>query len=65
MVRSLRAGSPSTRPFEEYLHDPQLTREAMHDGPYHTGKMWHGADEDGYFWFVGRIDDVIKSSATV
>ncbi len=47
--------------FKEYLHDPQLTHEAYHDNIYHTGDVaWR--DEDGYFWFVGRTDDVIKSS---
>lgn len=47
--------------FKEYLKDPQLTHEAYHDGIYHTGDVaWR--DEDGYFWFVGRTDDVIKSS---
>lgn len=47
--------------FKEYLHDPELTHEAYHDGVYHTGDVaWR--DEDGYFWFVGRTDDVIKSS---
>ena len=47
--------------FKEYLHDPELTHEAYHDDIYHTGDVaWR--DEDGYFWFVGRTDDVIKSS---
>ena len=47
--------------FKEYLNDPQLTHEAYHDGIYHTGDVaWR--DEDGYFWFVGPTDDVIKSS---
>lgn len=47
--------------FKEYLHDPALTEEAIHDGLYHTGDVaWR--DEDGYYWFVGRKDDVIKSS---
>ncbi len=47
--------------FKEYLHDPKLTHEAYHDNIYHTGDVaWR--DEDGYFWFVGRTDDVIKSS---
>ena len=47
--------------FKEYYRDPELTREAWHDGLYHTGDMaWR--DEDGYYWFEGRIDDVIKSS---
>lgn len=47
--------------FKEYLKDAELTYEAYHDGIYHTGDVaWR--DEDGYFWFVGRTDDVIKSS---
>ena len=47
--------------FKEYYRDPELTREAWHDGLYHTGDVaWR--DEDGYYWFEGRIDDVIKSS---
>ena len=47
--------------FKEYYRDPEKTREAWHDGFYHTGDMaWR--DEDGYYWFEGRIDDVIKSS---
>ena len=47
--------------FKEYYRDEELTREAWHDGMYHTGDMaWR--DEDGYYWFEGRIDDVIKSS---
>jgi len=47
--------------FKEYYRDPELTRQAWHDGYYFTGDMaWR--DEDGYYWFEGRIDDVIKSS---
>ncbi|MBP5646140.1 MAG: AMP-binding protein, partial [Bacteroidaceae bacterium] len=47
--------------FEEYYHDPELTRTVHYDGIYHTGDVaWR--DSDGYFWFVGRTDDVIKSS---
>ena len=47
--------------FKEYYRDEALTREAWHDGLYHTGDVaWR--DEDGYYWFEGRIDDVIKSS---
>lgn len=47
--------------FKEYLRDPELTAKAYHDGIYHTGDVaWR--DEDGYYWFVGRTDDVIKSS---
>ena len=47
--------------FKEYYRNPDLTREVWHDGIYYTGDVaWK--DEDGYFWFVGRVDDVIKSS---
>lgn len=47
--------------FKGYYRDAQKTHEVWHDGIYHTGDMaWR--DEDGYFWFVGRTDDVIKSS---
>ncbi|MBR5652921.1 MAG: AMP-binding protein [Prevotella sp.] len=47
--------------FKGYYRDEELTRQAWHDGAYHTGDVaWR--DEDGYYWFVGRIDDVIKSS---
>lgn len=61
VVRLPEGGHRPLGLFKEYLHDPQLTLEAMHDGLYHTGDVaWR--DEDGYFWFVGRIDDVIKSS---
>lgn len=45
----------------EYYRNPEKTAEAMHDGWYHTGDTaW--CDEDGFFWYVGRNDDVIKSS---
>ena len=45
----------------EYYRDPEKTAEAIYDGWYHTGDTaWR--DEDGYFWYVGRNDDVIKSS---
>ncbi|MDR0888779.1 MAG: AMP-binding protein [Coriobacteriales bacterium] len=45
----------------EYYHNSVKTSEAIHDGWYHTGDTaWR--DEDGYFWYVGRNDDVIKSS---
>lgn len=47
--------------FLGYYKDEARTKEAYHDGIYHTGDVaWK--DEDGYFWFVGRNDDVIKSS---
>ncbi len=45
----------------EYYRNPAKTAEAIHDGWYHTGDTaW--CDEDGYYWYVGRNDDVIKSS---
>ncbi|MGP1536856.1 AMP-binding protein [Bacteroides heparinolyticus] len=47
--------------FKEYYRAPELTEEAWHDGIYYTGDVaWR--DQDGYYWFVGRADDVIKSS---
>ena len=47
--------------FKGYYGDDALTRQVWHDGVYHTGDLaWR--DEDGYYWFVGRTDDVIKSS---
>ncbi len=47
--------------FKEYYLDDVKTKDAWHDGLYHTGDTaWR--DEDGYFWYVGRVDDVIKSS---
>ncbi len=47
--------------FTGYYNDPEKTDEAIHDGYYHTGDTaWK--DEDGFYWFVGRVDDVIKSS---
>lgn len=47
--------------FKGYYCDEERTKETWHDGIYHTGDMaWR--DEEGYYWFVGRTDDVIKSS---
>ena len=47
--------------FLGYYRDEALTNSAWHDGYYHTGDTaWR--DEHGYYWFVGRTDDVIKSS---
>ncbi len=47
--------------FLGYYRDEEKTREVCHDGLYHTGDTaWR--DEDGYYWYVGRVDDVIKSS---
>ena len=47
--------------FHGYYKDPELSARSWHDGIYYTGDVaWR--DEDGYYWFVGRTDDVIKSS---
>jgi len=47
--------------FSGYHRDQERTDAVWHDGYYHTGDAaWR--DEDGYYWFVGRIDDVIKTS---
>ncbi|NPV61650.1 MAG: AMP-binding protein [Methanotrichaceae archaeon] len=47
--------------FVDYHQDPEKVKNTWHDDYYHTGDTaW--MDEDGYFWFVGRTDDMIKSS---
>ena len=47
--------------FKEYYNDAEKTADAWRGGMYHTGDVaWR--DEDGFYWYVGRIDDVIKSS---
>ena len=47
--------------FAGYYKNPEKTNEVWYDGYYHTGDTaWR--DEDGFFWYVGRVDDVIKSS---
>ncbi len=47
--------------FIGYLDEPEKTASVMHDGYYQTGdKAW--VDEDGFYWFLGRTDDLIKSS---
>ncbi len=47
--------------FQGYYRNEEKTAEAWHDGLYHTGDTaWR--DEDGYIWYVGRVDDLIKSS---
>ena len=47
--------------FNCYYKEDELTASAKRDGLYHTGDTaWQ--DEDGYFWYVGRVDDIIKSS---
>jgi len=49
--------------FAEYFRDPELYTQVVTDNGtiYHTGDVAY-RDEDGYYWFVGRIDDVFKSS---
>ncbi len=52
---------PTCGIFLGYYNDPDKTAAVWHDGMYRTGDLaWR--DEDGYFWYVGRADDVIKSS---
>lgn len=47
--------------FLGYYRNEEATKSVWHDGMYHTGDLaWR--DEDGYYWYVGRADDVIKSS---
>ncbi len=47
--------------FAGYYLNEEKTNEVWHDGYYHTGDVaWR--DEDGFYWYVGRVDDVIKSS---
>ncbi len=47
--------------FIGYYNDEEKTKEVWHDGYYHTcDTAWY--DEDGFYWYVGRVDDVIKSS---
>lgn len=55
------AGKKQIGLFKGYYNNPEKTQEAWHDGLYHTGDTaWK--DEDGYFWYEGRTDDVIKAS---
>ena len=58
----IRTGDkPSPGVFLGYYLNEEATKSVWHDGLYHTGDLaWR--DEDGYYWYVGRADDVIKSS---
>ena len=56
---ALKAGWPSM--MRGYLHEDERYRKCFANGWYLTGDLAR-YDEDGYFWFVGRADDVIKSS---
>ena len=55
----LRPGWPSM--FSSYLDNPERYRASFHDGWYLAGDLAR-RDRDGYFWFIGRADDVIKSA---
>ena len=57
---SLKDGRP-TGLFQEYHKNEKLTIQAFRDGYYHTGDVAY-RDSDGYYWFVGRNDDLIKTS---
>ncbi|MCR5151136.1 MAG: AMP-binding protein [Clostridiales bacterium] len=47
--------------FKQYVDEDEKNIECRRDNMYHTGDTaWR--DEDGYYWYVGRVDDVIKSS---
>lgn len=60
IVVDIRNGRPAGL-FQEYYQAPERNAQACHDGYYHTGDTaWQ--DEDGYYWYVGRTDDLIKSS---
>lgn len=60
IVINTKAGKPAGL-FARYGKDSEKTAAAWYDGYYHTGDMaWK--DEDGYLWFVGRGDDIIKTS---
>lgn len=57
----IRLREPQDGLFDGYYNDPALTATVMHDGYYHLGDLAY-RDSDGYYWFVGRKDDIIKSS---
>ena len=60
IVINVKNGAPCGL-FQGYYRDEARTKEVWHDGYYHTGDVaW--MDEDGFYWYVGRVDDVIKSS---
>ncbi len=60
VVVNLQGGTPPGM-FVGYHRATEATEAVWHDGYYHTGDIaW--MDEDGYYWFVGRADDLIKSS---
>ncbi len=61
VVRLPQDGSKQSGLFKCYYRDPERTKAAKANGIYHTGDTaWR--DENGYYWYVGRTDDVIKAS---
>lgn len=61
VVLHIPEGKKQVGVFHGYYKDPDLTRKVWHDELYHTGDTaW--MDEDGFYWYVGRTDDVIKAS---
>ena len=59
VIRTERGKQPAL--FNEYYRNEKLTDDAWRGGVYHTGDTAY-RDEDGYFWYVGRTDDLIKAS---
>jgi len=60
IVINTKEGKPAGSSFI-YGRDPEKTKKDWHDDYYHTGDMaW--MDEEGYFWFVGRADDITRLS---
>lgn len=59
-IKAERATKPCGL-YMEYYNNPENTNSTWHDGYYHTGDTAR-MDEDGYLWYVGRVDDLIKSS---
>lgn len=57
----IRLREPQEGIFAGYYQDPELTGTVIYDGYYHLGDLAY-CDSDGYYWFVGRKDDIIKSS---
>ena len=61
VIKADRNGEKPCGIFLGYYNDEERTAAVWHDGYYHTGDVaWR--DEDGFYWYVGRADDVIKSS---
>lgn len=60
IVLKLDKGKPAGL-MMEYYRDDEKTNQAIRDGLYHTGDTAY-RDEDGFYWYVGRTDDIIKSS---